>query len=167
MFLLDLWVKTVALRLSEQLEEQLEATIQGLGYVYVGSEAVSAPGAVLRIYVEGKPDNSGNTNIGLDEIMVISRQLSALMDVEAPGAGRYRLEVSSPGLDRRLFKLADYQRFLGSEVKIRLYRPLEGRRNWHGTLVEVSTEEITINSENQTYRLAFSNIEKAHLVPKF
>ncbi|MFI4954383.1 MAG: ribosome maturation factor RimP [Gammaproteobacteria bacterium] len=157
----------MGLRLSPHLEEQIAATVQGLGYGFVGAESISGSPAILRVYVEGPAINSEHANIGLDEITVISRQLSALLDVEATAAGRYRLEVSSPGLDRRLFNLADYQRFVGREVKIRLHRPHEGRKNWTGELVEVDQENVKLKAENQIYTLAFDNIEKAQLVPRF
>lgn len=157
----------MSVHLSPHLEELIATTIQGLGYGFVGIESLGGSPPILRVYVEGAVTEAGNANIGLDEITVISRQLSALLDVEETSNVRYRLEVSSPGLDRRLFQLTDYQRFIGREVKIRLHRPHEGRRNWIGELLEADQNQIKLQVENQIYTLAFDNIEKAHLVPRF
>ena len=130
--------------LAPHLEEQIATTIQGLGFSYVGSEWQGGPMPILRIYVEGAEGGS----IILDDVSAITRQLNALFDVEPPWAGRYRLEVSSPGLDRRLFSILDFGRFVGQEVKVRLHRPLEGRRNWVGHISGVSAEgEIVLEVE--------------------
>jgi ribosome maturation factor RimP len=158
----------MGLRLSAHLEELIATTVQGLGFVYVGAESISSPKVIFRVYVEGPLDpDTGNTPIKLDEITVITRQLNALLDVEVPSGGHYRLEVSSPGLDRRLFKVADYQRFLGHEAKIRLHRPQQERRNWTGVIAEVGDTDIKLKVANEIYTLAFDNIDNAHLVPQF
>jgi ribosome maturation factor RimP len=150
-----------------QLQKQIAATIEGLGYAYVGAESVRGSTPLLRVYVEGL----NNTTIGLDEITVITRQLGALLDVESPWSGRYRLEVSSPGLDRRLFTLADYQRYIGREIKVRLCRPQAERSNWVGKLLEISGDNgqhhIVLEVEGQLHMLALDNIKKANLVPQF
>jgi ribosome maturation factor RimP len=150
------------LGISTQLQEQIVSTIQELGCVYAGSEFFNSSVPLLRIYVEG-PEH---TNANLDQITAISRQLNALFDVEAPINGRYRVEVSSPGLDRRLFSLEDFQRFIGHEAKVRLHRAVEDRRNWVGIIKEVAQNSVVLEVEGVARTFEFDEIDKAHLVPK-
>jgi ribosome maturation factor RimP len=114
-----------------------------------------------------------------DDCQVFSRDFGTLLDVEdlVPGA-EYTLEVSSPGLDRRLYSLDDYRRFTGSLVKVRTIEPVSGNRHWHGRLTQVSDQTITIDLSalkqkgkgkkvNQdASEIQISNIEKANLVPE-
>jgi ribosome maturation factor RimP len=106
-----------------------------------------------------------------------SVDFGTLVDVEdlVPGA-EYTLEVSSPGLERKLFHRADYERFRGSLVKAQTFQPVEGNRHWHGRLTEVDEKAIVLDlsavrqkGKNkkiaaQTVELELANIEKAHLV---
>ena len=147
--------------ISPELNEQIAATIEGLGCQYAGNEWIGGGIPTWRIYVEGKD----NAPITMAVITSITKQLNALLDVEMPRASRYRLEISSPGLDRRLFTLADYARFKGRQVKMRLHAPVEERRNWVGEIVEVQQDAVTLKAEDNTVTFAFNNIEKANLVP--
>ena len=106
--------------------------------------------------------------ITLDDCAAFSRQVGAALEAEDPVPGSYVLEVSSPGLDRRLVKTADYERFKGKPAKITLSAPLEGRRRFQGTLCGVEDGLVLLETEEgQVFRLAFDAIEKAHLVPEF
>lgn len=147
--------------ITSKLNEQIASTIEGLGCQYAGSEWIGSGVPVWRIYVEGK----NNSSITIAEITQITKQLNALLDVEMPRASQYRLEISSPGLDRRLFTVTDYRRFLGHEVKIRLHAPVEERRNWQGQIIEVQPETLTLKVENNHYTFSLNNIDKANLVP--
>jgi len=82
----------------------------------------------LRLFID-KPGG-----VTLDDCVEVSREVSAILEVEDPIESAYRLEVSSPGLDRPLKKAADFERFAGSEASVKLRRPLEGRRNFEGVL---------------------------------
>jgi ribosome maturation factor RimP len=90
--------------------------------------------------------------------------VSAMLDVEDPIAGEYVLEVSSPGLDRPLFEIAHYQKFVGSRVKVRVHAPLDNRRNFVGTLVRVDGTNVHLLVDQEEVVLPFSNIDKAKIV---
>ena len=89
------------------------------------------------------------------------------MDVEDPISGEYNLEVSSPGLDRPLFELSQYQRFLGSVVSLRLRVPFDGRRKFKGQLTSIEGDEVVLLVDNEEYLLPIELIEKANIVPQF
>ncbi|MBY0474743.1 MAG: ribosome maturation factor RimP [Nitrosomonas sp.] len=139
------------------LEELLESTLNGLGYELVEVER-SAHNKLLRIFV----DKVGG--IGIDDCVTISNHLSRLLAVENIDYGR--LEVSSPGLDRPLRKEADFLRFKGEIVKLKLRVPLEGQKNFVGILREVDNGTIKLEIEGKLLDLELSNLGKARLVPK-
>ncbi len=96
---------------------------------------------------------------------LVSQQVGTILDVEdvVPG-GRYTLEVSSPGVERKLFKPADYQRFQGKKAKITLRDPVEGRRNWDGTLAGFENGEVALETQpGKTIRFPFGQVQKANL----
>ncbi len=96
---------------------------------------------------------------------LVSRQMSAILDVEevVPG-GRYTLEISSPGLERKLKKPQDYLRFQGQKAKITLRQPIDGRSNWEGTLAGFENGEVTLETgPGKSLRFPFEQIHKANL----
>ncbi len=105
--------------------------------------------------------------VTVEDCTAVSRQISAILDVENPIHGQYDLEVSSPGLDRPLVTPAHYQRFLGKRARIKLRQPLDGRRNFAGELLAIEDDTVTIMVDGETFALVLSNIEKANLVPEF
>lgn len=137
-----------------------------------------------------EPETSTASEIGTDRLAGIthedcqqfSRDFGTVLDVEelVPGA-EYTLEVSSPGLDRKLYGEPDYRRFAGSLVKLQTIEPVTGNRHWEGRLTEVKEQAILLDlsavkqkgknkkkiAENKIVEIAFSNIEKANLVPEF
>lgn len=115
----------------------------------------------VRVFI----DKDGGVTI--DDCTDVSRQVSAIFDVEDPITDKYNLEVSSPGLDRPLFTLTHYQRFIGSTVVIHLRIPMFDRRKWQGKLVSVEGDLITLNIDGQDQAFAFGNIQKANIVPTF
>lgn len=151
-------MKSKALTTVEQL---IEPVIAALGYEFVGVEySPQGRQSLLRIYIDN-PDG-----ITVDDCERVSRQVSAVLDVEDPIQGQYRLEVSSPGLDRPLFTLEQFSRFVGKTVKLRLVAPKEGRRNFSGTLKQVDNESVMIEQDGEDLALPFGQIDKAHLVPE-
>ncbi len=114
-----------------------------------------------------------------DDCQVFSQDFGTVLDVEEliPGS-EYTLEVSSPGLDRKLYGETDYRRFAGSMVKLQTFDPVAGNRHWQGRLTEVKEHAIALdlsavrqkgkkkNSANETVEIEFANIEKANLVPE-
>lgn len=140
----------------------LTPSVEDLGYELVGIEYIRAgKHSILRVYI----DQEGG--ILVDDCAAVSRQISAIMDVEDPITNEYTLEVSSPGLDRPLFKAAHYQMFVGEEVKVQLRMPVQNRRRWKGVIVSVEGEIICLNVDGKEERFALSNIQKANIVPKF
>jgi ribosome maturation factor RimP len=93
----------------------------------------------------------------------VSEQVGALLDVEEPISGDYVLEVSSPGVDRRLFRLDQYAPYAGEEIELRLRRPYEGRRKFKGTLRGVEDGDVVVLVDDHEYLLPFEEVEKAQL----
>jgi ribosome maturation factor RimP len=145
----------------ERLIKLLEPPIQALGYELVDLEARIGGSGLLRIIIDQ------DAGINLDDCERVSRQLGAFLDVEAPIPGSYRLEVSSPGLDRPLRTAEHFQRFAGHEAKIRLVHPLEGRRNFRGRLLGLKDARILIDIDGKTWELPHADVVSAQLVPEF
>jgi len=136
-----------------------EPVIESMGFELVGVEFVgSEHNGILRVYID-KPGG-----VTIDDCAQVSHQLSALLDVEDPIGHRYSLEVSSPGIDRPLFKLDDYRRFVGLRAKIKLATPLLGRRNFTGQLRGVEDDRVLIEVDNELHELPWPDIARAHLV---
>ncbi|CAM4000343.1 MULTISPECIES: ribosome maturation factor RimP [Vibrio] len=148
--------------LERQLTEMLEAPVEALGYELVGLEFIRAGEySTLRIFIDSE------NGINVDDCAEVSHQVSAVMDVEDPISVAYNLEVSSPGLERPLFKAAHYEQFVGQEVSIVLKMGIENRRKWKGVIKGVDGELVTVETDNQDNEFAISNISKANLIPKF
>jgi ribosome maturation factor RimP len=105
------------------------------------------------------------TGINIEDCEIVSRQISLLLDVENPISGKYTLEISSPGLDRKLTKLNHFKRFIGNELRIKLLRSMDGRRNFRGKLLAANKESIKVQVDDQLYKLPIDMIETARLVP--
>ncbi len=145
---------------AEELKRLLEPAIERLGYELADLELkLGGREGILRIFIDRA------AGIGLDDCEVVSRQVSSLLDVEDPLPGHYVLEVSSPGLDRRLTKPEHFRRFTGEDVRVKLRFPLEGRRNFRGRLTAVDDENIEVVVDGETHRLPIATIETARLVP--
>ncbi len=148
--------------LNADLRTLLEPGVRALGFELVDSElAGRGRNAVLRVYIDGPH------GVTVDDCAEVSRQLSAILDVEDPFPERYVLEVSSPGLDRPLVRREDFERFVGESVKIRLRLPIEGRRNFSGRLLGVESDHVVLEVDGKTVNLDFGGIEKARLVPRY
>ena len=113
---------------------------------------------IVRVYI----DSSSGVNV--DDCANISRQISSLLDVESFLPESYVLEVSSPGLDRKLFEISHYSAYIGGKVKISLKAPFEQRRNYLGVLTRVGQDEVVIESEEEEFTFPFETIERGHLV---
>jgi len=145
-----------------QLWELFEPVVQGLGYELVEIEYLPNPKyGVLRLYIDSE------NGIQLDDCTAVSHQVSALIDVEDPLPGKFNLEISSPGLDRPLRKLEDFEKFTGETVKIKTSMALAGQRNFKGQLVAVENDELVLECDNKQLRVPHAAIDKARLVPNF
>jgi len=141
------------------ITELIDTTIQALGLDLWGVELLQqGKYSLLRIYIEREE------GVMIEDCEKVSRQVSALMDVEDPIAGEYTLEVSSPGLDRPLFRIEHYSQYVGSEVDLKLRRPLDGRRKFKGQIIKVSGGIVGLLVEGFEYDLELSDIEKASIV---
>jgi ribosome maturation factor RimP len=135
----------------------IETTVNGLGYELVDFE--QAGRGLLRVFID-KPEG-----ISVDDCQIVSNQLSRLFMVE--NVDYERLEVSSPGLDRPLKKLADFERFAGEKAQIKLRLPLNGRKNFAGVLGPVHEGVLELDMEGVKVAIELSNVDKARLMPVF
>lgn len=145
-----------------ELRRLIESGVKALGFELVDVElSGGSRHATLRIYIDSP------AGVNVDNCAKVSRQLSALLEVEDPLPGSYTLEVSSPGLDRPLVTPADFTRYVGETIKVRMRQPLMGRKNFTGRLVEVAAEHAVVEVDKEQFDLAFDAMDRARLVPKF
>jgi ribosome maturation factor RimP len=152
-----------------RLLEMIEKTVVGLGYELVDFE--QAAHGLLRVYIDFPPEEAGKGSIAVEDCEKVSHQLSHVLTVE--NANYERLEVSSPGLDRPLKKFADYVRFVGSEVVVKLRMPMPGaanRKSFQGVLHEPDGETLKLEFEGKDgpamLDFTLADVDKARLVPK-
>ena len=146
-------------RVSPAVKALIEPVVTGLGYELVGVEYLAqGRHSLLRVYVDSE------AGITVDDCADVSRQLSAMLDVEDPLPGTYSLEVSSPGLDRPLFEAADFDRFAGSQVRIRLASPLDGQRKFKGVLKGIQDNNVLLMEDGREVSVPLDRIAKANLV---
>jgi len=149
------------------LWELFEPVVSGMGFDLIEIEHFPNPKhGVLRLFID-KPVGSEVEGIVIEDCSAVSRQISALIDVEDPIKGKFNLEVSSPGLDRPLRRLQDFQRFTGSQVKLKTVMPMDGQRNFKGRLLKASEESVVIETDSEELTLPMSAIDKARIVPEF
>lgn len=145
-----------------RLTEMLAPVVESMGFVFWGLEYLSqGKHTTLRIYIDHAD------GITVDHCADVSRQVSSVLDVEDPIAQDYTLEVSSPGMDRPLFRLEQYQESIGEIIELRLRMPFDGRRKFKGQLRGIEQEDIVLLVDNHEYLLPVELIEKAHIVPNF
>ncbi len=123
------------------------------------------PGAgnsLLRVYID-----VDDRPVAVEDCETVSRELSALLDVNDPIPGHYTLEVSSPGVDRLLFTTEQFQRHVGDTVKVALNMAVDGRKRYQGPIVSVVDERITINQDGVEVGMAHANIQSARIVPDY
>ena len=147
----------------DRVRELCRGGVEALGFELVDVElAGGGRSPTLRVYIDSP------VGITVDNCADVSRQLSAIFDVEDPLPGSYTLEVSSPGLDRPLVTPEDFRKRLGSTVKLKLRRPDEtGRRNFTGSLMEATDDGVVVEVDAERFSLPYAAIERARLVPKF
>ncbi len=149
-------------RKERELEQLLAPTVQGLGCELWGVEYFPAGRPpMLRVYIDA-PEG-----VTVDDCERVSHQLSGVLDVEAPIRGDYTLEVSSPGLDRVLFKPEQYAAYVGEDVDVRLRFPFEGMRKVVGRLTEASAGEVVVEADGAAVAVPVEQIRRTRLVPRF
>lgn len=155
---LFVFMRTMSATLRERLIALIEPLVGRLGYELVDLEQSSGRGsAVVRLFIDS-PEG-----VGLTDCERVSREVSALLDVEDPIPTAYTLEVSSPGFDRVLRTQAHFARFVGSRVAVELAAPREGRRRYTGTLLSADEAGIALEVDGQRVPVLFAEIGKARL----
>ena len=150
-------------QIGNDIQALLAPAVDALGLELLGIEFNPGSGnALLRLYIDA-PERA----VTLDDCEAVSREVSALLDVHDPIDAHYTLEVSSPGLDRPLFKPAHFARFIGDEVKVTLEFPQDGRRRFQGRILAADYQSVTLQQDDQAVALPFGAIQKARLVPVF
>lgn len=151
---------------ASQIANLLAPTVQALGLELLGVEYLPAPGsAMLRLYIDVVEAERGTRTVDIDDCEAVSREVSAQLDVEDPISGNYTLEVSSPGIERPLFKAEQFARFIGEETRVVLKVPQDGRRRLTARIVSVNAGRILFDADGIDIDVAHDNIEKARLVP--
>ncbi len=136
-------------------EAWLRNTLSGLGYELVDLE--SSRSGLLRVFIDSVK------GISVEDCARVSHHLSRALAVE--GIEYERLEISSPGLDRPLKRIADYERFAGREASIKLKLPRDGRRRFEGRLAGVEDGQVVVEIDGVRQHFAFADIDRARLVP--
>ena len=145
---------------AETIERLVKTPLQAEGFDIVRVIFSGEHRPNLQIMVE-RQDGAA---VSVDDCARASRLVSAVLDVEDPVSGSYVLEVSSPGIDRPLTRLKDFDRFAGFEARVELRVPMDGRRRFRGRLLGVDQERIRLETEREEIELSFDDIQKAKLV---
>lgn len=143
-----------------EVERLIAPAVEAMGYDIVRVQLSGGDRLCLQIMAERRADGTMN----VDDCAEISRAVAAILDVEDPIDSAYTLEVSSPGLDRPLTRLADFDRFAGFEAKVEMQMPVDGRRRFRGRLVGSRDENIVLACEEGEVALPFAEMMKAKLV---
>ena len=145
----------------QELEALLTPTVRGLNCNIWGIEyrPHGRGRTTLRLFIDSA------AGISIDDCERVSQQVSALLDVEDPIVDAYRLEVSSPGLDRVLFRREQYEASIGEQVHVRLMFPFEGRRHFEGQLAGVEGEDVLVRDDEIEYLLPLQQIQRTRIIP--
>lgn len=171
------------------LESLIEPVVEGLGYLYVGIQQFpQGKHSLIRLYIdkpkaltkamleaeveaEAKPEieaKPGRAGVTVEDCELVSRQVGAVLEVELPQIAQYTLEVSSPGLDRILFRPEQFREYLGKQISVHLNVAINGQRNFKGILKDVQSSVICIESVAQgLLTLSLTDIHEARLVPEW
>ncbi|MDI9818925.1 MULTISPECIES: ribosome maturation factor RimP [unclassified Legionella] len=144
--------------IKSEIEELLKPLVEDLGYELWGCEYLAqGKHSLLRLYI----DKDGG--IGLEDCERVSRQVSALLDVEDPITGNYSLEISSPGIPRPLFSKEHYRRYTGHSVQLKLFKPISGSRKLSGIIVSVNEDSLVLKVGDEQLDIQLNQIVKANL----
>jgi ribosome maturation factor RimP len=144
-----------------QIQQLLAPTVAALGLELLGVEfAPMGNSALVRLYIDAP-----GRHVAIEDCEAVSREVSAVLDVEDPITSQYTLEVSSPGIDRPLFVPEHFARFVGEQAKLTLRLAQDGRRRFQARIVAVDGDRITLDHPAGELVVEHANIEKARLVP--
>ncbi|MCK5873174.1 MAG: ribosome maturation factor RimP [Alcanivoracaceae bacterium] len=150
-------------RRSDEIQAMLQPVVESLGYEFWGLEYIQGRGATLRIFI----DRDSDEGVSVDDCALVSHQVSGVLDVEDPIPGEYNLEVSSPGMDRPLFTLEQWGRYIGEDIQIRLLAPVAGKRRLTATLTAIEGDDVLLDVKGEALRVPFAQVDRATLVAKF
>jgi ribosome maturation factor RimP len=145
---------------TNEIAQMIEPSLVAMGYRLVRVVVTSGRRATLQVMAE-RIDDAPMT---VDDCALISRSVSALLDVADPITGAYLLEISSPGIDRPLVRPEDYDRFSGFEARIELTEPFAGRKRFRGRLLGTADGEVRLATEAGEARLPLASVARARLV---
>lgn len=141
-----------------KLHELLAPTVEAMGFELWGLEFLTqGRHSTLRLYIESE------NGVLVEDCAKVSEQVGALMDVEEPISGEYTLEVSSPGVDRRLFRLDQFAAYVGEELEVKLRAPFEGRRKFKGVLRGIEDTDVVLLVDDHEYLLPYGDVDRAQL----
>ena len=145
-----------------EIAHLIEPSVEAAGFDLVRVQMLGGDKQTLQVMAERKDRKP----VTVDDCAAISRMVSALLDVEDPVSGAYTLEVSSPGIDRPLVRLGDYDRFAGFEAKIEMACPMSGRRRFQGRLEGTKDETVLISiddgADTSIEELPFADIRRGN-----
>ncbi|MBU0743954.1 MAG: ribosome maturation factor RimP [Gammaproteobacteria bacterium] len=151
----------------EQIEKLVTPVVEAMGYTIWHMAIHQAKrNALLRIYVD-LPSGDERKSVSVDDCGLISKQVGALLEVEEAILGSYVLEVSSPGLNRSLYKLEHYQRYVGSKIRMVLRQPRDGQHDFTGTIQEAFDNTLKLLVGDQVIVFELTDISKAKLILDF
>lgn len=146
----------------ELLEQMVSPVVAALGCELWGLEYLTQGRyTTVRIFIDGP------NGVSLDDCERVSRQVSAVFDVEDPIDGEYTLEVSSPGMDRPLYSEAQYARYVGETINVRLRIARDGRRRFKGVITKVENGDVYMQVDNKEVQLSIDTIDKANVEPRY
>lgn len=147
--------------ITERIEHLITPNLDALGYGIICIQLLGSKRQVLRIMIE----NKDMSPISIDDCVRVSREVSALLDVEDPIQSAYNLEVSSAGLDRPLIKIEDFERFAGNAIKLETHTLVQGRKRFKGILDRVDGSVIHLTMEDQQFQIPHEEIRISKLDP--
>lgn len=145
---------------THRVEELIAPSLEALGFELVRVRYGGSGRPTLQIMIE-RQDHEPLT---VDNCAAASKSISALLDVEDPIGGAYNLEVSSPGLDRPLTRISDFERFAGFHAKIEMTEPIDGRKRLRGQVLGVENGNVRISADDGSAVVPFEAIKKAKLI---
>lgn len=145
--------------MSKKINELIEPTLHAMGLELWACELHHAKThTLLRIYIDR------DTGVTMDDCTQASREIGAILDVEDPIKDHYQLEISSPGLDRTLSTLWHFEKYVGSDVKIKLRIAIENKKNFEACIEKVMGDKVFFITENKTISMTLGEIQKANLI---
>jgi ribosome maturation factor RimP len=146
---------------NKHLLDLIEPVVSSMGYELLGIEHIKQGRySLVRLYIDK------DVGIELADCQKVSHQVTGILDVEDPIQGTYNLEVSSPGLDRLLFTLAQFNRYKGKTVKLNLGMKIDGRRKYQGKIADIGNDHVVIESDGQAINVPAEAIQLARIVPE-